>query len=93
MLAWTFWVSPAAQAVPITTWDIANATGQSASVGFTETGISATDLAAVGVNPWPTFTQDGFVVASGWAPGLALLPLGSFARPARAAQSSAKRSR
>lgn len=65
------WVSAAAHAVPIATWDIANATGQSASVGFTETGITAADLVSVGVSPWPNTSQDGFVVASGWAPGLA----------------------
>jgi hypothetical protein len=59
----------AAGAVPIATWDIANATGQTASVGFTEAGVTAADLVGVGVNPWGSTAQDGFVVASGWAPG------------------------
>ena len=74
LFAWTLLASVAAHAVPIATWDIANATGQSAAVGFTEVGVSATDLVSVGVNPWPSGGQDGFVVASGWAPGLVADP-------------------
>ncbi|MDH3685397.1 MAG: hypothetical protein OEP95_04185 [Myxococcales bacterium] len=68
-LAWAVGLASSAQAVPIATWDIANATGQSAAVGFTETGVSAVDLVSVGVPLWPNTNQDGFVVASDWAPG------------------------
>jgi len=68
-LAWALGFAASAQAVPIATWDIANATGQSAAVGFTETGVSAVDLVSVGVTLWPNTNQDGFVVASDWAPG------------------------
>lgn len=63
----------AASAVPIAVWDIGTATGAGASVLLTEPGVTATDLIAVGVNPW-TFGQDGFVAAADWAPGLALDP-------------------
>lgn len=59
-----------ANAVPVAVWDIAGAAGASAAVSFTETNVTATALTAVGVTPW-TFGQNGFVVASGWAPGLA----------------------
>lgn len=59
-----------AAAAPIATWDIANAPGSGAAVGFAATGVTATALTAVGVTPW-TFGQTGFVAAAGWAPGLA----------------------
>ena len=59
-----------ANAVPIAAWDIAGATGASAAVAFTDASVTATALTAVGVAPW-TFGQNGFVVAAGWAPGLA----------------------
>ena len=62
-----------AAAAPIATWDIANAPGSGASVGFTATDVTATALTAVGVTPW-TFGQTGFVAAAGWAPGLVADP-------------------
>jgi hypothetical protein len=70
LLALALALGARANAVPIATWDIAGATGASAAVSFTETSVTATALTAVGVAPW-TFGQDGFVVAAGWAPGLA----------------------
>jgi hypothetical protein len=70
LLALVLVLGARASAVPIATWDIAGATGASAAVSFTETNVTATALSAVGVAPW-TFGQNGFVVAAGWAPGLA----------------------
>jgi hypothetical protein len=62
-------VASGASAVPLAVWDIAGATGQSATLGFTAPGITAGNLVAVGVTPWPNTTQNGFVAAAGWAPG------------------------
>jgi hypothetical protein len=67
-------VAGSASAIPIASWDIAGATGQSAAVGYAEAGVTAADLVAVGVTPWPLTSQDGFVVASGWAPGASADP-------------------
>jgi hypothetical protein len=64
-------VASSAGAAPIATWDIAGATGQSATLVFAAPDITAADLVAVGVTPWPNASQSGFVVASGWAPGAA----------------------
>jgi hypothetical protein len=64
-------VASSASAAPIASWDIAGATGQSATLAFAAPGVTAADLLAVGVNPWPNTSQNGFVVASGWAAGAA----------------------
>jgi hypothetical protein len=58
-----------ASAVPIATWDIANAPGSGAAVGYTAPDVTGSPLMAVGVSPW-TFGETGFVAAAGWAPGL-----------------------
>ena len=65
-----FGLGARASAAPIAVWDIAAATGATAAVSFTATDVTATALTSVGVSPW-TFGQNGFVVAAGWAPGLA----------------------
>ena len=70
LLALALLLGARANAVPIAIWDIASATGASAAVTFTETNVTATALSVTGVAPW-TFGQNGFVVAAGWAPGLA----------------------
>jgi hypothetical protein len=60
-------LAPAADALPIATWDLANATGQDAAVLSTALNVSATALDEVGVTEWSSTAQDGFVAAAGWA--------------------------
>ncbi len=51
----------------IAEWDIANATGRSASVGYTADGVDATDLYAHGLNTWrPQWGTEGIVAAKNW---------------------------
>jgi hypothetical protein len=57
----------AARAVPIVTWDLANATGQQAAVLSTDPNVTGSVLDEVGVTEWPLTGQDGFVAAQGWA--------------------------
>jgi hypothetical protein len=51
----------------IAEWDIANASGRSASVAYTADGVDATDLSAHGLNTWrPGWGVDGIVAAKNW---------------------------
>jgi len=59
--------STAAFAVPIVTWDLANATGQQAAVLSTSAGVSASVIDEVGVSQWTSTAQNGFVAATGWS--------------------------
>jgi len=60
--------SGAADAVPIVSWDLANATGQTAAVSTLAANTSATAIApSAGVTAWGSTAQNGFVAASGWA--------------------------
>lgn len=59
--------APSAGALPIATWDLANATGQQANVLSTEANVTASVLDEVGVTQWGSTAQDGFVAAQGWA--------------------------
>jgi hypothetical protein len=60
-------LASSAEALPIATWDLANATGQDAAVLSTALNVSATLLDDVGVTDWPNTSQDGFVAARGWS--------------------------
>jgi len=63
----TLGLAAPATALPIATWDLANATGQQAAVLSTVVGASASVLDEVGVTEWASTAQDGFVAAQGWA--------------------------
>lgn len=67
-----------AQAAPIVTWDLANATGQQADVLATAANVSATAIDEVGVSQWTSTAQDGFVAASGWPSALSYDPTRYF---------------
>lgn len=70
VLALTLVVATPAGAVTIVEWDLASATGQSADPLATAGNVTATAItASAGVTAWASTTQDGFVAASGWAPG------------------------
>jgi hypothetical protein len=60
-------LSSAASALPIVTWDLANATGQQADVLSTVANVTASVLDEVGVTEWGSTAQDGFIAAQGWA--------------------------
>jgi len=60
-------LSTAASAVPIVTWDLANATGQQANVLSTAAGVTASVIDEVGVSQWTSTAQNGFVAATGWS--------------------------
>lgn len=60
-----------ARAIPIAEWDLASATGQSAAPLVTAANVTASAISAsAGVTAWSSTAQDGFIAASGWAPGL-----------------------
>lgn len=63
----TFLSASAASATPIASWDLANATGQTAASLPLAPNVSAADITPVGATPWASTAQDGFVAASGWA--------------------------
>lgn len=64
-----------ASAIPIVEWDLANATGQSATVLTNVADLTASDItASAGLTPWSSTAEDGFIAASGWAPGAAADP-------------------
>ena len=70
VLALTLLVAMPAGAVTITQWDLANATGQSANLSLTAGNTTASSItASAGITAWASTTQDGFIAASGWAPG------------------------
>lgn len=73
-----FAAAPAAHAVPIVTWDLANATGQDAAVLSTALNVSATGIDEVGVTEWASTAQDGFIASTGWAGGLVYDPTRYF---------------
>jgi hypothetical protein len=56
-----------ARAIPIVTWDLANATGQQVDVLSTAVNVTASVIDEVGVTEWGSTAQDGFVAARGWA--------------------------
>lgn len=61
-------ITAGAAAIPIATWDLANATGQTAAVFSTAANLTATAIApSAGVTPWSSTAEDGFIAASGWA--------------------------
>jgi len=66
-LAIALGIATDAAALPIVTWDLANATGQEAAVLSTAAGVTASVIDEVGVTEWASNAQDGFIVASGWA--------------------------
>jgi len=68
--ALTFLAATPAGAVTITQWDLANATGQSANIGLTAGNVTASSItASAAITAWASTAQDGFIAASGWAPG------------------------
>ena len=71
-------LSTAASAVPIVTWDLANATGQQANVLSTAADVTASVIDEVGVNQWASTAQNGFVAASGWAASSTTLDPGRY---------------
>jgi len=66
-LAIALGIATDAAALPIVTWDLANATGQQAAVLSTAAGVTASVIDGVGVTEWASTAQDGFIAASGWA--------------------------
>lgn len=74
LAALLFAAAPAGAAI-IAEWDLANATGQSAVVLAAAADVTATPItASAGVTPWNDTSEDGFIAASGWAPGAAADP-------------------
>lgn len=63
--AWVL-ASASASATPIVSWDLANATGQTANAISLDANVSGTSILPVGASPWTSTAQNGFVAASGW---------------------------
>lgn len=59
-------VGSGASAMPIVSWDLTNATGQTATAISLDANVVGTSITPVGASAWASTAQSGFVAASGW---------------------------